>query len=332
MGLTPSCDTIHTFYVSNANDIQEFPDVSFGLGNYMVVWGDRRNGLDRVITAARVTPQWTVLDTGQVVCLNSTYQIAPAIAFGGARFLVVWQNLANPYGIYCRFLGGDGLPQDSVITISSSVTAANPRIVYGGSQFFVVWQEYEATNNIVGRFVSPVGNLVGDTIMITSGTANHVSPGVCYDGNYFLVVWSQNTICGQFISNAGNLIGAVLPISTSTNEQVDPDVFLGNDKYLAIWSEFRTDYDIYGNLDTQVGILTHRDDIPSAPDIYPDRAIFVDRVRLIGGDGKKIVVLDVLGNKVAETQNGVWCARSAAAGVYFLFLDGEQIFRVIKVK
>ncbi|UCG29241.1 MAG: hypothetical protein JSV53_06870 [candidate division WOR-3 bacterium] len=331
MGLTPSCDTIQSFYISNAESIQELPDVCFGLGNYVAVWTDFRNGVDRMIRTARITPQWAVLDTGSVIWANSIYQITPVIAFDGTRYLAAWQNIADPFGIHCRFIGADGLPQDSGITISTAPSATNPRICYDGVNYLVVWQEYTTTNNIIGQFISPGGALIGDTIVVTSGAANHVAPALCHDGNQFLVVWAETQIWGQVVSGTGNLVGAPFQVSGTQYEQVDPDVFFGGGKFLAIWSEFRTDYDIYGNLDIQIGVQDSNYSVPSHPKFYADKTIFIDRVNIIGGRGVKISVFDILGNKVTETINGVWEAQSSSSGVYFLSANG-QVIRVVKVK
>jgi hypothetical protein len=312
--------------------MQEWPDVCFGLGNYVAVWTDLRNSVERIITTARVTPQWIVLDTGIVVGANSAYQITPVIAFDNSRFLVAWQNLASPFGIYCRFLGGDGQPQDSVMTISSAVTAANPRIIFGGSKYLIVWQEYTTTNHIVGRFVSPDGVLLGDEIVITSGTANHVSPAVCYDGNKYLVVWSENQIWGQFLTDEGSSIGAALPISTVMNDQVDPDVIFGGGKFLTIWSEFRTDYDIYGNLDAQIGVCESNDDASLPENVHPDRTVFTDVVKLVGGHGANVSVFNVLGERVDIVSHGIWDARSHPPGIYFLSWEDGYACRVVRVK
>lgn len=332
MGLTPSCDTVQTFYVSNAPNIQEVPDVCFGLGNYVVVWTDFRNGIDRIVRAARVTPQWAVLDTGNIVLANADYQVTPVIAFDGTRYLIAWQNLAYPFGIHCRFLGTDCLPQGPGIAISMATTATNPRIVHNGSNYLIVWQEYTTTNNIIGQFVSPGGTLIGDTIVITSGPLNHVSPTVACDGNRFLVVWSQDQIWGQFISYVGAPIGTPFQISNTMQEQVDPDLFYGDDRFLAVWSEFRTDYDVYGNIDVQSAMMESNGVEVSVRDVYPDKTIFTDRVRVVGGRGKALSIFDVLGKKVAESEDGVWEAHLSPAGVYFLSVDHEYVFRVIKVK
>lgn len=332
MGLTPLCDTIQTFYVSNAEDIQELPDVCYGIDKYVAVWTDLRNGVDRVIRAARVSPQWNVLDTGIVVGPNSTYQIIPVVGFDGSRFLVVWQNLAAPYGIHCRFLSGDAQPDGSVITLCSAVNAANPRLVFGGSRYLIVWQEYTMTNHIIGRFVSPDGALLGDEFVITTGTANHVSPGVCFDGYRYLVVWSQTQIWGQFLSQNGGLIGTAFPISTATNEQADPDVFFGDDKFLAVWSELRVDYDIYGNLDAQVGVHRAASDVVVAGFCHPEATIFKDIVRLAGGHCGKVYIYNTLGEKVDVTRQGVWDARSHSSGVYFLMCEDGCVFTVVKVR
>ncbi|UCD20035.1 MAG: hypothetical protein JSU64_02545 [candidate division WOR-3 bacterium] len=318
--------------MSNAPNIQEVPDVCFGSAHYVVVWTDFRNGVDRIVRAARVTPQWVVLDSGHIVQPTPDYQATPVIAFDGSRYLVAWQNLAQPFGVYCRFIGADCLPQGPVIAVSTALTATNPRIVYDGVNYFVVWQEYTTTNNIMGRFISPTGTLVGGTVVITSGAVNHVSPAVCYDGDRFLVAWSQDQIWGQFVSNAGILVGVPFQISTSMHEQVDPDVFFGGGRYLAAWSEFRIDYDVYGNIDVQAAVNEPNGVGAADRDAYLDRTIFNDRVRVINGQGRRVTVFDVLGKKVAEIEDGVWEAPSASAGVYFLSIAGECVFRVIKVK
>lgn len=332
MGLTPSCDTLQTFYISNAEDMQEWPDICYGLGNYVAVWTDLRNSVDRFITAARVTPQWAVLDTGIVVGPNAGYQVTPVIAFDGSRFLVAWQNLAAPFGIYCRFLGNDGQPVDSLLTITAAVSASNPRIVFGGSKYLIVWQEYTTINHIVGQFVSPSGILLGDTIVFTSGGANHVSPAVCHNGNCYLVAWSQNQIWGQFLSDTGNPIGAAFPISTAMNDQADPDVFHGSGKFLAIWSEFRTDYDIYGNLDAQVGVHERGDDPCTPREIYPDQTLFTDILTLVGAQEKTVSVYNVLGERVDIVYHGVWDAQRHPPGIYFLSWTDGSACRVVKVK
>lgn len=331
MGLTPSCDTLQKFVISNAANIQELPDVCYGSGYYVVVWTDLRDGMNRVVRAARVTPQWVVLDSGYVVCSNSDYQITPVVAFDGTRYLTVWQDLAYPFGIQCRFIGQDGLPQDSVVTLSSASSATNPRICYDGVNYLIVWQEYTTTNHIMGRFVSPGGALIGNAIVITSGPENHVSPALCHDGDRFLVTWSETQICGQFLTATGSLIGPAFQISNAAYEQVNPDVFFGDDKFLAVWSEFRTDYDIYGNMDVQGGLEDSSWVALAEEKFHPDRTVFVTRVEIIGAQGIQTSVYDALGKKIAETRTGVWESGSFTSGVYFLSVDG-QVIRVVKVR
>jgi len=331
VGLTPSCDTIHSFYVSNAEGIQELPDVCFGLGNYVSVWTDFRNGEDRMIRAARITPQWVVLDTGFVVWANSIYQITPVIAFDGVRYLVVWQNLADPFGIHCRFIATDGLPQGSGVTITTASSATNPAVCYDGVNYLVIWQEYTTTNNIIGQFISPDGTLIGDTVVITSGSANHVAPAVCFDGGRFLVVWSETQIWGQFVSSAGNLIGVPFQVSNNQYEQVDPEVLFGGNDFLGVWSEFHDDYDIYGNLDIQVGMDELYCSAPDEQMMYADKTVIIDRVNVINSRGMVMSVFNILGKKVDETTSGVWEARHFSSGIYFLSVNG-QVIRIVKVK
>jgi hypothetical protein len=332
VGLTPSCDTINSFYISNADNVQELPDVTYGSGNYVAVWVDLRNSVDRHIFAARITPQWAVLDTGNVVASNSTYQITPVIAFDGNRFLVVWQSLAAPFGIHGRFLNDQAQPVDTVLTISSGVSAVNPRIVFSDSKYLIVWQEYTTTNQIFGQFVSPDGSLLGSHFQITSGTANHVTPGVCYDGNSYLVVWSQTRIWGQFLTGAGMPIGVAFPVSLAVNDQADPDVFFGGNRFLTVWSDFQNDYDIYGNLDAQIGVVESSYDPVVSGSIHPDKTIFTDHVTLLGLPGMEFTVFNVLGEHVEVVRNGTWHAHGHPSGIYFLSWGPGNACSVVKVR
>jgi large repetitive protein len=68
--------------------------VAFDGTNYLVVWTDGTESGD--IYCARVAPDGTVLDTAGIpVSTAAGDQRAPAIAFDGVNFLIVWQDKRN---------------------------------------------------------------------------------------------------------------------------------------------------------------------------------------------------------------------------------------------
>jgi hypothetical protein len=67
----------------------ESPAIDFDGVNYLVTWEDGGAGPD--VYGARVTPGGTVLDpSGIPISTASGTQTTPAVAFGGANWLVVW--------------------------------------------------------------------------------------------------------------------------------------------------------------------------------------------------------------------------------------------------
>src|SRR5207244_336680 len=69
------------------------PAAAFDGTNYLVVWDDERASADgtKDIYGARVTPDGTVLDrVGFAISTANDDQFAPAVAFDGTNFLVVW--------------------------------------------------------------------------------------------------------------------------------------------------------------------------------------------------------------------------------------------------
>ena len=79
-------DTLGILICSDSND-QSSPDVSFGLGVYLVAWADGRGG----VCGMRVNTSGLVLDPNGF-SIGGTSSGYPSVAFDGACFLVVWEE------------------------------------------------------------------------------------------------------------------------------------------------------------------------------------------------------------------------------------------------
>src|SRR5215203_2658288 len=78
--------------ISTAPDYQIYPALAFGQDNTLVVWADKRGGVDYNIHGARVTPAGNVLEPGGIPISTAAEQDVPAVAFGGANYLAVWKD------------------------------------------------------------------------------------------------------------------------------------------------------------------------------------------------------------------------------------------------
>ncbi|UCF70974.1 MAG: hypothetical protein JSW49_01485 [candidate division WOR-3 bacterium] len=243
--------------ICNNPGAQTHPAVVFDGQNYVVVYLegviDSRSGSVKV---QRISPHGIVMDNGINIGVGDDQ---PDIAFDGNRCLVVWPQ--EYVGLQGRFINGSGQPEGPVIDISTTQAISTlPTLDFGSQYYLVVWSDFcdAGTDlDVYGQLISPTGNLVGIRIGIADGIQSQHSPYAIWANGRYLVVWTEgaNTIYGRFITAQGAPQGLPFPISDITPyERQHPAVTAGSQNYLVVWNEFHDDFDLYGNLDTNVGI------------------------------------------------------------------------------
>jgi hypothetical protein len=327
--VTPNCDTLSSFVISDEIRIQWAPDAVFNGQNYIVVWSDERF-IDNYyhVVAARVTPSGLVLDTGTPIGVGgSLREYYPAIEFDGNRCLAVWYNYNSlPYGVFGRFINSSGQPEGSVITIASTVyySTMNPKIAFDGVNYLVVYVDRPGSYyNVYGQVVDPRGNLVGGQITIAANNLSEYYADVVWDGNFYVVTWKEGSynVRGQRVGADGSLVGSAFQISsTSANYRYYPRITASDNNYLVAWYEYRNaQYDIYGNVDQVIGVEEREvgkfDDfiiptIISGPLTLPK--------------DKACKIYDISGREVESIR--------LSPGVYFIEIEGQITKKVVKVR
>jgi hypothetical protein len=251
--------------ISTAANGQTAPAVASNATDFLVVWQDSRSGTSYDIYGARVSGAGSVLDpAGIPIRTTAGYQIAPAVAWNGTDFLVVWQDYRSDpccgsYDIYGARVSGAGSVLDPAgLAIS---TAANdqraPAVAWKGTDFLVVWQDLrsDADSDIYGAHVSSAGSVLDSAGIPVSTAANDQrAPAVAWNGTDFLVVWqdrrSGNTydIYGTRVSGAGGVLDpAGIPLSTAADDQPAPAVAWNGTNFFVAWQDSRAgSTDIYG--------------------------------------------------------------------------------------
>jgi hypothetical protein len=122
----------------------EEPAVSYGAGTFLVVWKDSRLGAGSEVFGARVSPAGSVLDpSGIAISVAAGEQQAPAVAFGGTAFLVVWEDsqFAGSQIRGARVDPAGAVLDPTAIQISTTVTDNDdaPAVTALGERFLVGW-------------------------------------------------------------------------------------------------------------------------------------------------------------------------------------------------
>jgi large repetitive protein len=152
--------------VSTAVDKQTIPDIGSAEGNFFAVWVDRRSGTNNDIYGAFISNTGAVANPdGLDICTQTGWQDAPAIAFDGARYFIVWADQRGfSKDIYGTFLKTDGTLSHAngtgIVTLFNN--QENPDITWGGTQYFLAWEENQSgfLTKIHGARVTTSGSLI----------------------------------------------------------------------------------------------------------------------------------------------------------------------------
>lgn len=156
--------------ISTAANDQLSPALASDGANYLVVWEDDRNTSNPNYTTniygARVTPAGTVQDSaGIAISTTVGYQRAPAVAYGGANYFVVWQDNRNRwatgyYDLYgARVSPAAGVLDPAGIVIDKGTGEQQyPSVAHDGTNYLVAW--LQGGSAIYGTRVNPAGALV----------------------------------------------------------------------------------------------------------------------------------------------------------------------------
>ena len=167
--------------ISTAANYQRYPAVSFDGTNFLVVWEDYRNNSDTSdIYGARVSQAGTVLDpAGICITAAANGQYAPAVAFDGADFFVVWTDERSgfyEYDIYGARVSRAGTVLDPTGTPVSTAASYQEyaAVSFDGTNYLVAWEDYRSGYywDIYGARVSQAGAVLdpmGFGISVTSG-------------------------------------------------------------------------------------------------------------------------------------------------------------------
>ena len=270
--------------ISSAANNQGNPAVAHDGTNYLVVWQDYRTykSLGQDLYGALVSGAGKVLtSSGIAVSTSAKDQLAPAVVFGGTRYLVVWQDYRSGTHIYGTQVDTTGKvlqPTGFPLTTAKNTQIA-PDAAYDGTNFLVVWQDYRNSTShpdIYGALVNKYGGKIQSVdLVISKASYQQQAPAVTFGGGSYMVVWedyrSTSTtnwdIYGARIKISGSVVDTKgIPISAQFQTEQHPDVAWDGANYMVVWQDYRnyysTSYDIYGARVTGAGTVQDKLGLP----------------------------------------------------------------------
>ena len=221
------------------------PAVAFDGTYYLVVWQEQRPNASRDIYAARVSEAGVVLDLlGIPISKAAGTQSAPAVAFDGSSFVVVWQDdrsaptRPDVYG--ARVSAAGVLLDPGGIPISSGPGGQlAPAIAGTGSGSLVVWTD---GSDIRAARVSPAGAVVGPAgVTVSAAAGAQLDPAVAFAGPGSLVVWEDHRggpadLYGARVSAAGAVLDpSGIAVATGVGDERNATVAFDGAAFLAAW-------------------------------------------------------------------------------------------------
>jgi len=221
------------------------PAAAFDGANYLVVWQDYRTGSND-IRGARVTSDGAMLDSaGFVVSQAPRGQCVPVVGFGGASFLVVWEDYGSGSGdIYGARVTPQGAVLDTQgIFISHALNdAPRPAVAFDGMNFLVVWKDRRNGDygDIYGARVTPTGVVLDPAgVPISTGEDWQAEPFAAFDGTNFLVVWEVElagwTIYGARVTPQGEVLDTAGFVISQGMGAYLPVVGFDGSNFLVVW-------------------------------------------------------------------------------------------------
>jgi hypothetical protein len=290
-------------------DAQE-ADAAFDGTNYLVVWTHRTATGDDVY-GTRVSASGEILDpAGFVISAGTTNETAPAVAFDGTNYLVVWQDHRLGSGnIFAArvapsgtVLDPNGFPLDT-----DAGQQRTPAVAFDGTNYLVVWSDRRGGLkwDIYGVRVAPGGAVLDANALVIAAVNNQqFSPAIAFDGTNHLVVWADRRtsvpeVFGTRITPGGLVLDpAGIAISNGpSNVQSSPSVAFDGTNVTVVWQDIRNSAqaDVYAARVTPAGTVLDTSAIAVAS------GSDAQRLPAVAADGRYLLVAWVKGDALAPT-------------------------------
>lgn len=168
----------------------------------------------------------------------------PAVAFDGARFLVVVREETSFSSgkLWALVVSGHGVVENRV---DLGLDGHMPVLAFDGENYLLLYQSFNILG-IEGVRMSREGTALGAPFAVTSGGLQFNSaPAVAFGGDTFLAVYArgedlQDDVFASRISRQGAVLGETL-VSGGPGYQTSPSVDFDGERFFVVWQDTRDD-------------------------------------------------------------------------------------------
>ncbi|MCY7418581.1 MAG: hypothetical protein LH650_08820, partial [Chloroflexi bacterium] len=240
------------FVIANATNDQLDPAVTFGGGQYLVTWTDKRSGSPDIYMTAVSTAGVVATPAGTPVSPAAADGTDSALAWNGSRYLVAWSN--DPFGfgpstLYATRVSGGAVQDPGGIAISPiGGKAWSPAVASNGSDFLVTFRDTRSgDSHVYANRVSNAGAVIAPGEFLVANQSGYQSvPTVAFDGTNYFVVYTRSTglagaqdLYGTRITPAGAVLDGVTTGKLISGGASDPQYpqLAFNGVYFVVWSQ-----------------------------------------------------------------------------------------------
>ena len=283
-----SGDSIVNNLVCDAPDTQATPFlVSDGAGGVIILWNDRRSGLDYDIYAQHLSSSgiatWT--SNGVAVCSAPKNQRSPfGVPDGAGGAIVAWFDFrSDTADIYAQRINSRGVAQwtaNGVVICNAADDQRVPHVARSGSgNTIIAWQDRRngTDYDIYAQRVNGSGSTLwtSNGVAICTAAGDQDSVRLISDGaGGAIMVWQDRRngadydVYAQRVATTGTPLWTTkgVAIATGSGDQLSPRIATdGAGGAIIVWQDFRngSDFDIYAqHIDSSGSVLWAANGVP----------------------------------------------------------------------
>jgi len=246
--------------IAATSSSQTQPAIATDGTNFLVVWTQQSTydtDIRGMILGSNLS---TVAADIGVSTIYESNQSAPAVAWNGTTYTVVWQDERRSDG-YVAIYGTRVTTTGSVQTETAISTVVynqmNPAIAAGASgNCLVAWEDYRTVKPTVRSAIISSAGTVSGNAQTTTQDATLSAPSVAFDGTNYLVAWAADSypngwICAARMNSAGARVVPAEPdisVRTGASSAQNPSVCYTGTEYIVAWQDYRNAVSSYSDV------------------------------------------------------------------------------------